>query len=145
MMNKGFSLIELLIVLAISSILSAIAYAGYRDNLIRMHRSDGQGALLDLAIRMENYYSKNNTYQTATIGTGTPTDLLANAASPEGWYLLSLSALTNSTYTLEATPLHSQANADTRCQSLTFNSLGVKGVSSGPAGKPTELAGACWR
>ncbi len=142
--NKGFSLIELLVVLSITGILCAIIYPGYRDTITRTHRSDGQTALLDLAIRMENYYTKNNTYKTATIGQGTSTDVLVHATSPEGFYLLSLSKLTHSTYTLKATPTPSQANADSRCQSLTFNSLGIKGITTGPAGNPTAPASTCW-
>ena len=67
---NGFSLFELLAVLIIVGILVTIAYPGYRDYITRAHRSDGQTALFDLARRMEHYFSKHNTYQRATIGTG---------------------------------------------------------------------------
>ena len=140
---KGFSLIELLIVLTITGILSAIAYVGYHNQIIRTHRADGQTALLDLAIRMENYFSKANTYQSATISTGKSTDIINNATSTEGFYVLSLSKLTSSSYTLEATPTNSQTD-DSYCQTLTFNSLGVKGNKEGPTGMPTYAPEACW-
>ena len=142
-MSKGFSLIELLVVLAIAGILTMMAYPGYRDSLTRAHRSDGKTALLELAIRMENYYSKNNTYQTATIGTGATTDVLSNASSPEGFYELRLSNLTDLTYNLEARAIDTQARADTYCQLLSYNSLGVKGVKNGSNGRTADPKN-CW-
>ena len=143
-MNKGFSLIELVIVLAIAGILSAIAIPGYHDYITRAHRNDAKTALLDLAIRMENYYAKNNTYQTATIGVNNATDVLADPASSEGFYRLAISQATATTYSLEATPINTQATADTHCQSLTFNHLGQKGVSAAPSGMSTAPTVACW-
>ncbi|AHE66727.1 type IV pilin protein [Legionella oakridgensis] len=143
-MKKGFSLIELLIVLVVIGILASIAYPSYRDYISRARRSDGQSALLDLASRMERYYSENHTYQTATIGTGNATDVLSSAVSPEGWYTLAINNPTTSTYTLQATPRNAQATADTLCQTLTLNQLGVKGIATGPAGSPTGTASQCW-
>ena len=122
----GFSLIELLIVLAISGILASIAYPNYRNYILRAHRIDGQSALLDLACRMETYYSLHGPWRTATIGTGKPTDVLSQHLSPEGWYYLSLLNLTDTTYTLQATPQNKQ---DTLCQSLTLTNLGAKGIT----------------
>ncbi|WP_278043911.1 type IV pilin protein [Legionella nagasakiensis] len=143
-MKKGFSLIELLIVMAIVGILASIAYPTYQDYVTRARRSDGQSALLDLASRMERYYSEHHTYQTATIGTGNATDVLSSNTSPEGWYSLSISSATGSTYTLQAIPVSTQATLDTLCQTLTLNQLGVKGITTGPAGTPTGNAAQCW-
>ena len=143
-MNKGYTLIELLVVLLIVGILTAIAYPGYKEYITRAHRSDGQAALLDLAGRMERYYSEHNTYQTATIGAGGNTDLLTSAVTPERWYTLSITNATNSSFTLRATPTGTQATNDTRCQTLTLNNLGAKGVTAGPAGVPTGTPAECW-
>jgi type IV pilus assembly protein PilE len=142
-MSKGFSLIELMIVVVIVAILTTIAYPSYRDYITRGRRSDGQSALLDLASRMERYYSQQNTYQTATIGAGA-TAVRSSNTSPEGWYTLSITAQTASTFTLRATPLNAQATDDLRCQSLTLNNLGVKGITAGPAGAPTGTVAQCW-
>ncbi len=122
----GFSLIELLIVLAISGILASIAYPSYRNYILRAHRIDGQSALLDLACRMETYSSLHGTWRTATIATGQPTDVLSQHQSPEGWYVLSLLNVTDTTYTLQATPKNNQ---DPLCQSLTLTNLGAKGIT----------------
>ncbi|KTD22410.1 type IV pilin protein [Legionella londiniensis] len=143
-MKKGFSLIELLIVLVIVGILASIAYPSYQEYITRARRSDGQAALLTLASRMERYYSEHNTYQTATIGTGNNTDILSSNLSPEGWYQLSISNATSNSFTLQAAPLNAQATNDTRCQTLTLNNIGVKGIAPGPAGTPTGTANQCW-
>ncbi|QBR84026.1 type IV pilin protein [Legionella israelensis] len=143
MKTKGFSLIELLIVMVIAGILVSIAYPAYREYITRARRSDGQAALLDLASRMERYYSEENTYQTATIGTGNPTDVAADNLSPEGWYTLVINATAN-TYTLQAVPRNAQATNDTRCQTLTLNNQGVKSIANGPSGAPTGTAEQCW-
>jgi type IV pilus assembly protein PilE len=143
-MSKGFTLMELLIAMLIVGILTAIAYPSYTDYVTRARRGDGQAALLNLATRMERFYSENSTYQTATIGTGTNTDVLSISTSPEGWYSLSITGASASGYTLRATPLNSQATTDTRCQSLTINNLGAKGITTGPAGVPTGSLSRCW-
>lgn len=142
--SKGFTLLELMIVVVIVAILTAIAYPSYRDYIARGRRSDGQSALLDLASRMERYYSQQNTYQTATIGTGGANDVRATNTSPEGWYTLSISAQTASAFTLSATPLNAQATDDKVCQTLTLNSLGAKGITTGPGGVPTGPVTRCW-
>ncbi|WP_131781409.1 type IV pilin protein [Legionella gresilensis] len=143
-LNRGFTLIELMIVVVIAAILAAIAYPSYRDYVTRSRRADGQAALLDLASRMERYYTQQNTYQTATIGTGNATDVRGTNLSPDQWYTLSITAQTPSSYTLQAVPNNQQATNDSRCQTLTLNSLGVKGITAGPGGAPTGPASRCW-
>jgi len=143
--NKGFTLIEIMIAVLIVGILAAIAYPSYTEYVARARRSDGQSALMDLAGRMERYYSDRNTYQTATIGVSNATDVLASNASAEGWYTLSITNASGSAYALQATPVGAQAVADTLCQSLTLTSVGVKGIAAGPAGAPTGTATRCWQ
>ena len=142
-MSNGFSLIELLIVLAIVSILSAIVYPSYRSHITHAHRIDGQTALLDLANRMERYYTEHNTYQTATIGLDKVNSILTSPISDGGWYSLSIREATNTTYILQATPIGTQATNDTLCQSLTFTSSGIKGIASAKS-TPTSDSSFCW-
>lgn len=143
-MKQGFSLIELLVVLVIVGILVTFGYPSYKDYITNARRSDGQSALLDLASRLEQYYSENHTYATATIGTGNATDVSSNNTSPENWYILSIANATSSSYTLHATPTGIQGTNDTRCQTLTLDSLGVKNIVAGPAGSPTGSPADCW-
>ena len=130
MKDQGFTLIELMIVILIIGILTTIAYPAYQEHVTRARRSDGQAALLDLASRMERYYSERNTYETASIGTGNAaTDVLNTNRSAEGWYELSISNQTPTSYTIQAVPQNAQAIADQLCQTLTYNSTGQKGFT----------------
>lgn len=116
-----------MIAIAIAAILASIAIPAYHDHVIRAKRLDGQTALLDLASRMEQYYSQHQTYQTATIGRGDAQDVLASSLTPAGWYTLAIVIQNDSDYSLKAIPLGN----DPACQSLTFNSQGVKGTTNG--------------
>jgi len=143
-MKRGFTLIELMIVVVIVGILVAIAYPSYTNHIARARRADGQSSLMDLASRLERYYSENNTYQTATIGGGGATEVLPSATSADGWYQLAITNQTAGSYAISATPLNAQATYDTRCQTLTYTSLGVKGITAGPSGAPTGVVTDCW-
>ncbi len=77
---KGFTLIELMIVVAIIGILAVIAYPSYMDSVRKSRRGDGQAALLNAAQQMEVYYARNATYST------TLTDSNIAAASDDGFY-----------------------------------------------------------
>ena len=155
MTEAGFSLIELLIVIAIIGVLTAFAYPSYQEYIMRAHRSDGQTALLDLACRMEQFYAEFHTYETATIATGSAKDVLSQPRSIGHGYLLSIvnatpntyqnTLLTHpNTYQLQATPTGQQGKNDRKCQSLTVNHLGIKGIAPGPLGAPLGTNDECW-
>lgn len=124
--RKGFTLIEMMIVLAIITILSSLAYPNYLNHITRMRRTDGQTALLELANQMETYYRKTQTYATATIGTGRETDIRDQAITPDGWYQLSILHQTNTHYTLQAKARMAQAEHDPMCVTLAIDDLGNK-------------------
>ena len=144
MHKNGFSLIELLIVIAIIGIFSVFTYPGYRDSVTRARRVDGQTALLELANQMEHYYSKDQSYQNATLGTGKETDVRSSNHSAQNWYFLQITNQSDSDFSLEAIPIRAQAIDDTSCQTLTFNSSGVKGIKAGPLGNPIAAVNQCW-
>ncbi len=132
-------------VLAIVGILVLITYPSYLNHLTRARRSDGQAALIDLANRLERYYAEQNTYQTATLGSGNiATDVLTNNLSAENWYRLTIISQTAATFTLAATPRSFQAANDRTCQTLTFTNLGTKGIAAGPSGEPRGTINQCW-
>lgn len=132
-MKKGFTSIEMVVVIAIIGILAAIAYPSYSDSVMQARRADAKTTLLDLAQRIERFYSENHTYTSvaANVG-GTP------QASPDGWYTITIVS-TASTYTLSAAPLNSQAN-DSSCKTFTYNNLGQESVTGGA----TWTADQCW-
>ncbi len=60
----GFTLVELMVVVAIIGLLGAVAYPAYMDSVRTSRRNDGQAALLDAAQRLETYYARHSTYST---------------------------------------------------------------------------------
>jgi len=110
--QSGFTLIELMITVAIVGILASIAYPSYQDSIMKSRRTDAQAALLGFANSMERYFTVNNTYVNAPVVAGT------------AYYNLTISAATASSYTLTATPAGAQA-ADS-CGNLTLANTGVK-------------------
>lgn len=121
--SKGFTLIELVIVVAVVAILATIAYPTYEEQIRKARRTDAKTGLLELATLMEHYYTDNNTYAGAT----TPTLVGGTAVSREGYYNLSISNLTASTYTLNAAPIAGTPQASDTCGTLTLTHTNIKG------------------
>ncbi|WP_323847382.1 type IV pilin protein [Microbulbifer magnicolonia] len=84
-MNKqrGFTLIELMIVVAIVAILAGIAWPSYQEHVRSAKRADAQGALMGLAQAMERHFTQNGTYIGADDGSGVPT-IFASEAPLDG-------------------------------------------------------------
>ncbi|MCY1293072.1 hypothetical protein D9M70_423200 [compost metagenome] len=134
MFQRGFTLIELMIVLAIVGILAAIAYPSYQQYVLRSGRADGQAKLMEIMQAQERYYSQNQTYVTNLGAAGLGYGVEANTAvqSDERRYNITAAACTNSTIArcviLSAAPTGGQVG-DTGCGTLTLDSRGSKGVS----------------
>jgi len=105
---SGFTLIEVMIVVAIVGILSAIAYPSYQDHVRSSRRADAQAALSELAQFMERRFTENNGYDLGVAGVVDALDTLPFTQSPrEGTtaYNLTLAAVAANTYTLQAAPI----------------------------------------
>lgn len=139
MRTLGFSLIELMISVAVVAILATIALPSYQSYIVKSNRTEAKTALVNLSASLESYYTENHTYATATV-----TGLNGTTQTTNGYYTLAITNLTASSYTLTATPNGSQATQDTACQTLTLTNTGQKGVTTGPAGAPTSSATTCW-
>lgn len=122
----GFTLMELMIAVAIVGIIAAIAFPSYTEHVQRTRRSDGQAALLNLAARMEHYYTQNNTY----VGATTPAVVGVSANSPEAFYTLSISNLSATSFTLTATPAVGGPQATDACGALTLTNTNLKGPTT---------------
>lgn len=139
--QTGFTLIELMIVVAIVGILAAIAYPSYQEHIHRANRADAQASLMELAQFMERNYTRLGRYTTDATGTA-PTLPFTTAPKDGGRpvYDLSLSAVTATGYTLQATPRAGGSMAGDRCGNLTLDNAGLKGQS----GTGVTTAD-CWR
>ena len=106
---SGFTLIEVMIVVAIVGILSAIAYPTYQQHVRSSRRADAQAALSELAQVMERRSTENNGYDLGAAGiVDAPADNLPFTQSPRDGtaaYNLTLTAVAANTYTLQAAPI----------------------------------------
>ncbi|MBL0090753.1 MAG: type IV pilin protein [Ideonella sp.] len=130
---RGFTLIELMVTVAIMGILVAVGFPSYQQHMAKGRRADGRAALVELAQRMERYYTERSTYATATLGGAG----IYPSTSPQGHYTLAITAKTATTFTVQATPTGTQLND--ACGSLIYNHMGDKSVSGG-----TMSAASCW-
>jgi type IV pilus assembly protein PilE len=136
--HKGFTLIELMVVVVIIAIISAFAIPAYLHYAIRARRVDGQELLLRVANAQERYYATNNHY-------GSLDQLGYDAAaskSEKGYYTLTMDPASDSTsaqvYTATAQIVASGPQAKDDCKDLTINNAGVKTQT----GSTTN--GSCW-
>lgn len=136
MNSKGFSIIELMVVMAIIGILGVVAYPSYQDFIRTGNRADVMAQLLELTVEMEQYKFENMTYLGAANNgsdTGTPSDtlLMELDAGVTDHYTITISAAERDTYMLQAVPKGMQA-ADV-CGTI---SIGINGDFSYSAGAP---------
>lgn len=129
--SRGFSMIELMIVVVIIAILSAIAIPSYRQYVLRGHRSEATRALQDLASRQENYYFTNNEYATNL------SELGASSSVAGVYFRVAISSASSTDYQITATTQGTQ-DQDRACTAFALHRSGAK-ESSG-----NGTAETCW-
>lgn len=128
--QHGFSLLEIMIVVTIVAILAATATMGYGRYVQRANRSEAKSVLVDLAQRLERYYTDQGTYD----GFSAPTALRRVPAETSRTQLYAVSVATNDqTFTVTAAPRNQQL--EDRCGSLNVDNVGRRGSTGG---------GDCW-
>lgn len=132
--NRGFTLIELMIVVAVVAILSAIALPSYNEYIRRGHRAEARAALLQAAQWMERAATANGTYP---LTAAFPASL---ATIQSLRYDITLASANGLTYTLTATPALAQVGD--KCGNYTLDQAGARGAAS--LTPPDALITECW-
>ncbi|EGF31960.1 Type IV pilus biogenesis protein PilE [Oxalobacteraceae bacterium IMCC9480] len=140
-LQHGFTLVELMIVVAIVAILASIAYPSYTQQVRKGRRVDAKSAILELAAREEKFFATNNQYSLSgtalNYGSDFPISLITGGNTS---YALNITQATVSDYTITATPVGDQV-ADA-CNTFVFNNFGVQ--SNRTAGGSANTTTGCW-
>lgn len=129
--SKGFTLLELMIVVVVVAILAAIAIPNYQSYMVRTRRATAAVCLLEIAQSMERFYTVNLNYKKDKNGNAFALQSSSCQTDLAGYYVFNANPDTRA-YTLSAAPQGAQASKDpAACGTLTLNQTGKKGAGSG--------------
>ncbi|MGF1528969.1 MAG: type IV pilin protein [Candidatus Competibacterales bacterium] len=142
--QRGFTLVEMMIVVLVVAILAAVAYPSYYQSVVKSRRAMAKNGLQTVVNWLENKYTINGTYLNPA--TAAAFDLTAAGLDKAGdgntdYYNIAYSAgPTATTYTLSATPIGTTTQADDKCGTFFIDQANTRTVSGG-----TLTAADCWR
>jgi type IV pilus assembly protein PilE len=147
--SRGYSLIELLVTVAIVAILATGAVAGYSQYVVRASRVDATAALLRLASAQEKFYAQNGRYADADAMAPAPPEGLGITGTERGWYVLDIEIDPGGPaigFTATATVDESTGQSrDEDCWVFRIDSRGARSAETRGGDTGSEVTGRCWR
>jgi len=137
--QRGVTLLELMIVVAIITMIAAFAYPSYTRYVVNTKRTAATTTLLQIADRQQQFFMDNKSYTGDLTNLGFASDPLyvsddgnsVAAGDADGVYIFTLANVAATTYTAIAAPLNEQLARDTHCGTLTLTQAGVKDALAG--------------
>ncbi len=141
--NSGFTLIELMIVVAIVAILASIALPSYTSYVARAKRADARTQLVQAAQFMQRFYAANDTFEKDRAENPVidkiPGNLKQSPADSIAIYKLEIPTATSTSYEIQMVPVSGGSMAADSCGTFTLTSTGIRGVSG------TTARDTCWK
>ena len=134
----GFTMVELMIVVFIITLLAAIAYPTYMDQVVRVRRDAAKTCLSESAQFMERFYTTNLRFDQTLAGAPVALPPCNSGTDVTRFYTISLTAIGQRNYTVTAVPKPAQASRDTACGTLGLDNTGTKTETG------TSTVDDCW-
>lgn len=143
-MQPGFSLLEMMVALAVAGIVFSVALPGYQNAVLKSGRSAARASLLEVLARQEQFFVNNKAYATRFDSLGLPDPYFVDSrgdavAMSSATYRVKLDVLDGSYSGVTAAPVNRQAD-DAACMAFSLSRIGIRTVSGTLSARPAE----CW-